>query len=53
MNSLTPTILFENENVLVINKPSGLVVHPDGRREGVTLIDWILETHPEIMGVGI
>ncbi len=52
MSPLTPTIIFENDNVLVINKPSGLVVHPDGRREGETLIDWILETHPTIKGVG-
>lgn len=52
MSPLTPTIIFENDNVLVINKPSGLVVHPDGRREGETLIDWILETHTTIKGVG-
>lgn len=52
MNSLVPTILFENDDLLVINKPAGLVVHPDGKREEVTLVDWILERHPEIKGVG-
>lgn len=45
-------ILFENENVLVVNKPAGLMVHSDGRKEEVTLVDWILENRPEIKGVG-
>ncbi len=44
--------LFENNNLLVINKPSGLIVHSDGKREEPTLVDWILEHYPEIEGVG-
>lgn len=52
MNHLVPTILFENDDLLVINKPAGLVVHPDGKREEETLVDWILQTRPEIRGVG-
>lgn len=61
MNSPLPTILFENDDLLVINKPAGLVVHPAfaprsselqrGEPER-TLVDWILETYPEITGVG-
>jgi len=36
------TIIFENQDVLVINKPSGLVVHPaPGSREG-TLVNGLL-----------
>ncbi len=47
-------ILFENDDLLVINKPSGLIVHlatgsPNGK---VTLVDWILQERPEIAGVG-
>ncbi len=49
---MNPTILFENDDVMVINKPAGLVVHPDGRTEERTLADWVLETHPEMKGVG-
>ncbi|MFT6361594.1 MAG: 23S rRNA-/tRNA-specific pseudouridylate synthase, partial [Candidatus Paceibacteria bacterium] len=33
-------ILFENENLLVINKPSGLVVHSDGKTDEPNLVDW-------------
>lgn len=49
---MSPIILFENDDVMVINKPAGLVVHPDGRTIERTLVDWILETHPEMKGVG-
>lgn len=52
MNTLTPSILFENENVLVINKPAGLLVHPDGKRDEYSLVNWVLEIHPEMAGVG-
>ncbi len=44
--------LFENRNILVINKPSGLVVHGDGKTDEPTVVDWILEHYPEIQGVG-
>lgn len=47
-----PTVLFENEEVLAVNKPAGLVVHPDGRGKEETLVDWILSTYPVIRGVG-
>ena len=46
------SILYENTNVLVINKPSGLVVHSDGKTEQQTLCDWIVLHYPEIKGVG-
>lgn len=45
-------ILFENKNLLVINKPSGLVVHSDGKTEEPNIVDWVLENYPEINGVG-
>ncbi len=45
-------VLFENEYVLVINKPAGLVVHSDGKTDEPTLVDWILENYSEIKGVG-
>lgn len=46
------TILFENEHTLVINKPAGLVVHPDGKTTEPTVVDWVLERYPDIQGVG-
>ena len=47
-----PTILLETSTILVINKPAGLLVHPDGKRDEYSLVDWILETYPEMAGVG-
>lgn len=45
-------VLFENDDVLVINKPEGVMVHPDGHHEGTTVVDWFLERYPEAKGVG-
>ena len=45
-------IIYENEEVLVVNKPAGLVVHSDGKTDEPTLVDFILKNYPEIEGVG-
>jgi len=45
-------ILFEDNDIVVINKPAGLMVHADGRSTEKTLVDWILETYPTLEGVG-
>lgn len=50
--ALEPTIIFENNDVLVLDKPAGLVVHADGRSSEPTLTDWIVSHYPEIQGVG-
>ncbi len=50
--SLQPTIIFENEYLMAINKPAGLVVHSDGKTKEANLCDWLLEIHPEIKEVG-
>ncbi len=47
-----PTILLETPTFLAINKPAGLVVHPDGKRSEYSLVDWIFENYPGIAGVG-
>ncbi|MDD5152589.1 MAG: RluA family pseudouridine synthase [Candidatus Pacebacteria bacterium] len=41
-------ILYEDSEVVVINKPAGLVVHPDGRTNEETLVDWISSHYPDI-----
>jgi 23S rRNA pseudouridine1911/1915/1917 synthase len=41
-------ILFEDEHILVINKPAGLVVHPAAGHEGDTLSDLLLARDPTI-----
>ena len=45
-------ILFEDENVLVINKPSGLSVHGDGINKEYTLSDWVLKNYPKLSSIG-
>ncbi|MFH1402353.1 MAG: RluA family pseudouridine synthase [Patescibacteria group bacterium] len=44
--------LYEDENVVVINKPAGLVVHFDGRTPELNLCDWILANYPQTEKVG-
>lgn len=51
-NTLTPTILYEDDNILAINKPAGLVVHPDGKSDVYTLCDWLIKKYPQIKNVG-
>ncbi|MFA6253815.1 MAG: RluA family pseudouridine synthase [Candidatus Paceibacterota bacterium] len=45
-------IIFEDANILVINKPAGLTVHGDGFGKQETLVDWLMKKYPEIEGVG-
>ena len=45
-------IIYEDSDVLVVNKPSGLIVHPDGKTEEETLCGWAVKKYPEIDGVG-
>lgn len=50
--NLNIQILYEDDEVLVLNKPAGLVVHPDGRTKEPTLADWVLKQYPSVRGVG-
>ncbi len=45
-------IIFENEDVIVVNKPAGMVVHPAAGHTRGTLIHAALGYAPEIEGVG-
>jgi len=35
-------ILYEDDAILVVNKPSGLVVHPAPSVKGATLVEWLI-----------
>ncbi len=52
MNNQPIEIIFENDDVLVVNKPVGLLVHADGVSTEPTLVDWLLERVPSVHGVG-
>jgi 23S rRNA pseudouridine1911/1915/1917 synthase len=45
-------IVFENEDLLVINKPAGMVVHPAVGHSSGTLVNAVLGYDPEIEGIG-
>lgn len=45
-------VLFENENLLVINKQAGVIVHPADSTQEMTLVDSLLEQYPDIKDVG-
>lgn len=45
-------VLYEDEYILALDKPSGLLVHSDGRGKEPTLVDWLDENHPDLKEVG-
>ena len=46
------TVVAEDDDVLVIDKPAGLVVHPGAGNEAGTLVNGLLARYPEIATVG-
>lgn len=45
-------ILFEDEHLIIINKPAGLVVHPAPGNYSGTLVNAILYHCPDLAGIG-
>ncbi len=45
-------VVYEDAEVIAVNKPPGLAVHPDGKSEFPTLVDFVQKYRPEIIGVG-
>jgi 23S rRNA pseudouridine1911/1915/1917 synthase len=45
-------IIFENDELLVINKPAGMVVHPSPGHDRGTLVHAALGHSPEMEGIG-
>jgi 23S rRNA pseudouridine1911/1915/1917 synthase len=45
-------IVFENKDLMVINKPAGMVVHPSAGHESGTLVHAVLAHAPDIQGIG-
>jgi len=50
--SIPLNIVFENGDLLIINKPAGMVVHPSPGHAQGTLVHGILAYHPDLEGVG-
>jgi 23S rRNA pseudouridine1911/1915/1917 synthase len=45
-------ILYEDDDMLVVNKPAGMVVHPAAGHESGTLVNAILAHCPNLPGIG-
>ncbi len=45
-------ILFENNDLIILNKPAGMVVHPSPGHAQGTLVHGILAYHPDLEGIG-
>src|ERR1700732_2300473 len=45
-------ILFEDDDLIVINKPAGLVVHPGAGHREHTLVNALLHHFPTLSGIG-
>lgn len=45
-------IIFENADLIVVNKPAGMVVHPAAGHASGTLVNAVLGYDPDIEGIG-
>lgn len=52
MKSFKIKILYEDKDILAIDKPSGVMVHSDGRSKEKTITDWVLKNYPKLKGIG-
>src|SRR6185369_13777238 len=46
------TVVYEDEHVIVVDKPAGLVVHPGAGNPQGTLVNGLLARYPELADVG-
>ena len=45
-------VVFENDDLIVVNKPAGMVVHPAAGHSSGTLVNAVLGYDPNIEGIG-
>jgi 23S rRNA pseudouridine1911/1915/1917 synthase len=45
-------IIFENDDLIVVNKPAGMVVHPAAGHYSGTLVNAVLGYDPDLEGIG-
>ena len=50
--SIPLDILFENDDLIVVNKPAGMVVHPAVGHASGTLVNAVLGYDPDMEGIG-
>lgn len=52
MIDLSQDILYEDHDILALNKPAGIIVHPDGRKVEPSVSGWFAEYYPPSQSVG-
>jgi 23S rRNA pseudouridine1911/1915/1917 synthase len=45
-------VLYEDMDVVAVEKPSGVMTHPDGHTKNETVSDWFAKKYPESANVG-
>ena len=51
-SDLQPKLIFEDNDFLILEKPSGLLIHPTDKGEIDTLADWLKINYPDIEKIG-
>ncbi|MEP7045139.1 MAG: RluA family pseudouridine synthase [Ilumatobacteraceae bacterium] len=46
------TVVYDDDQVIVVDKPAGLVVHPGAGNPTGTLVNGLLARYPELVGIG-
>jgi 23S rRNA pseudouridine1911/1915/1917 synthase len=46
------SILYEDDGVVAIDKPSGMIVHPDGHSRTESVSEWFVKHYPDASDVG-
>lgn len=52
MKKANINILYEDKDVVAVDKPAGLLVHDDGRGKEKTLVDWFVAKYPRSKNIG-
>ncbi|MEX2008064.1 MAG: RluA family pseudouridine synthase [Candidatus Spechtbacterales bacterium] len=49
---MEPVVIYESDQLVVVDKPAGMLTHPTHRNEDNTLVAWLLSVYPDMAGVG-
>ena len=49
---MTPKVIYENEHLVVLDKPAGWLTHADGRTSVPTVAEWFVARYPAAARVG-
>lgn len=52
MEKVLPKVLYEDKNLLVVDKPAGIVVARENKQQNKSLMDVLIQTRPELKKIG-